>query len=80
MLVSRLVDSFKDDKVGLIVFAGDAYTQLPITADFVSAKMFLDEIDPSLIQIQGTDIQAAINLATNSFTQQMLQRKACMYM
>ena len=70
MLVSRLVDSFKDDKVGLIVFAGDAYTQLPITADFVSAKMFLDEIDPSLIQIQGTDIQAAINLATNSFTQQ----------
>lgn len=70
MLVSRLVDGFKDDKLGLVVFAGEAYTQLPITADFVSAKMFLDEIDPSLIQIQGTDIQAAINLASNSFTQQ----------
>ena len=70
MLVSKLVDSFKDDKVGLIVFAGEAYTQLPITADFVSAKMFLDQINPSLIQVQGTDIQAAINLAEHSFTQQ----------
>lgn len=70
MLVSRLVDSFKDDKVGLIVFAGEAFTQLPITADFVSAKMFLDQINPSLIDVQGTDIAAAIDLASHSFTQQ----------
>lgn len=76
MLVSRLVDSFKDDKVGLIVFAGEAYTQLPITADFVSAKMFLDQINPSLIQVQGTDIQAAIDLASHSFTQQEKVGKA----
>lgn len=70
MLVSKLVDSFKDDKVGLIVFAGEAFTQLPITADFVSAKMFLDQINPSLIDVQGTDIKAAIDLASHSFTQQ----------
>lgn len=70
MLVSRLVDSFKDDKVGLIVFAGEAFTQLPITADFVSAKMFLDQINPSLIDVQGTDIAAAIDLASHSFAQQ----------
>lgn len=76
MLVSRLVDSFKDDKVGLIVFAGEAYTQLPITADFVSAKMFLEQINPSLIQVQGTDIQAAIDLASHSFTQQEKVGKA----
>lgn len=69
-LVSKLVDNFEDDKVGLIVFAGDAYTQLPITADFVSAKMFLDQINPGLIDIQGTDFAAAINLATHSFTTQ----------
>lgn len=47
-LVSRLVDTFEDDKVGLIVFAGEAFTQLPITADFVSAKMFLDQINPAI--------------------------------
>lgn len=69
-LVSKLVDSFKDDKVGLIVFAGEAFTQLPITADFVSAKMFLDQINTSLISVQGTDIKAAIELASHSFTQQ----------
>lgn len=70
MLVSKLVDSFKDDKVGLVVFAGEAFTQLPITADFVSAKMFLDQINPNLIDVQGTDIKAAIDLASHSFTQQ----------
>ena len=55
-LISRLVDEFENDKVGLIVFAGDAFTQLPITSDYVSAKMFLNSIDPSLISIQGTAI------------------------
>lgn len=76
MLVSKLVDSFENDKVGLIVFAGEAFTQLPITSDFVSAKMFLDQINPSLIQTQGTDIEAAIRLAENSFTQQEKVGKA----
>lgn len=51
-LISRLVDTFNNDKVGLIVFAGDAFTQLPITSDYVSAKMFLETINPSLITTQ----------------------------
>lgn len=70
MLVENLVDNFTNDKIGLIVFAGDAYVQLPITSDYVSAKMFLQNITPSLIQTQGTNIGDAINLATKSFTQQ----------
>ncbi|KAA6319572.1 hypothetical protein EZS27_030552 [termite gut metagenome] len=69
-LVSRLVDDLEDDKVGLIVFAGDAFTQLPITNDFISAKMFLESISPSLITKQGTAIGAAISLAIRSFTPQ----------
>ena len=67
---SMLVDTFNNDKVGLIVFAGDAFTQLPITSDYVSAKMFLETINPSLITTQGTDIGAAIRLAMKSFTPQ----------
>ena len=67
-LVSKLMESFTNDKVGMIVFAGQAFTQLPITSDYISAKMFLDAIDPSLIASQGTDIGGAINLAMKSFT------------
>lgn len=67
-LISRLVDTFNNDKVGMIVFAGEAFTQLPITSDYISAKMFLESIDPSLITTQGTDIGAAIRLAMKSFT------------
>lgn len=67
-IISKLVDSFEDDKVGLIVFAGDAFIQLPITNDFISAKMFLESINPELITRQGTNIKAAIDMATRSFT------------
>ena len=69
-LVAQLVDKMQNDKVGMIVFAGDAFTQLPITSDYISAKMFLESIDPSLISKQGTAIGAAINLAARSFTPQ----------
>ena len=70
MMVENLVDHFTNDKIGLIVFAGDAFIQLPITSDYVSAKMFLSSISPSMIATQGTDIAAAINMSVNSFTQQ----------
>ena len=70
MMVENLVDNFTNDKIGLVVFAGDAFVQLPITSDYVSAKMFLQSIDPSLISTQGTDMARAINLAASSFTQQ----------
>lgn len=70
MMVENLVDNFTDDKIGLIVFAGDAFIQLPITSDYVSAKMFLADIQPSMIATQGTDIALAISKAQNSFTQE----------
>ena len=69
MVVENLVDKFSNDKIGLIVFAGDAFVQLPMTSDYVSAKMFLSSIDPSMIGTQGTDIAAAIDMAVHSFSQ-----------
>lgn len=66
--ISRLIDKLKDDKIGLIVFAGDAYTQLPITSDYNSAKLFLNSVSPQIVPKQGTAVGAAINLAVRSFT------------
>lgn len=68
MLVSNMVDNMQDDKIGLIVYAGEAFTQLPITSDYVSAQMFLESISPEMITTQGTDIRRAIELAMKSFT------------
>lgn len=70
MMIENLVDNFTDDKVGLVVFAGDAFIQLPITSDYVSAKMFLQNIDPSLIASQGTNLAEAVGLSSRSFTKQ----------
>lgn len=76
LMVENLVDHFNNDKIGLIVFAGEAFVQLPITTDYVSAKMFLNDIDPSLIASQGTDIGGALRLAMHSFTQDDRSGKA----
>ncbi len=65
--LSRLIDQLANDKIGLIVFAGEAYTQLPITADYISAKMFLNTISTEMVPTQGTAIGAAIQLALRSF-------------
>jgi Ca-activated chloride channel family protein len=74
--ISQLVDKLSDDKIGMIVFAGDAYTQLPITADYVSAKLFLNAISPQMVPTQGTAIGAAINLGLKSFNPQFNGSKA----
>jgi Ca-activated chloride channel family protein len=66
--ISRLVDNLHDDRIGLIVFAGDAYTQIPVTTDYVSAKMFLSSIGPEMVPKQGTAIGAAIDLGMRSFS------------
>ena len=66
-MLSKLIDQMIDDRVGLIVFAGEAYTQLPITCDYVSAKMFLNTITPDLIRVQGTAIGDAIMTSIASF-------------
>ena len=70
MLVENLVDNFSNDKIGLVVFAGDAFVQLPITSDYVSAKMFLQGISPALISTHGTDIARACSVASSRFTRQ----------
>jgi Ca-activated chloride channel homolog len=68
--IARLTDRLVNDRLGLIVFAGQAYTQLPITSDYASAKMFLSNINTEIVPTQGTAIGAAINLAVESFSQQ----------
>ena len=70
MMVEDLINKFTNDKIALVVFAGDAFVQMPITSDYVSAKMFLNDITPGMIRNQGTDIANAIDVATQSFTQQ----------
>lgn len=66
-MISKLVDNMRDDKVGMVVFAGESFVQLPITCDYVSAKMFLSTITPDLIRTQGTAIGDAIRTSMNSF-------------
>ena len=67
MILSKLIDNMSDDKIGLIVFAGDAFTQIPITADYISAKMFLSSISPNMVARQGTAIGTAIDMAIHGF-------------
>ena len=66
-MLSKLVDQMVDDKLGLVVFAGDAFTQIPITCDYVSAKMYLQSITPDIIPAQGTAIGKAISTCVSSF-------------
>lgn len=75
-ILNRLIDNLGNDKVGLIVFAGEAYTQLPITTDFLSARMYLDEISTEMVPTQGTAIGTAIGMAINSFSPDPEMNKA----
>jgi len=68
-VLSKLIDQMVDDKIGLVVFAGESYVQLPITCDYVSAKMFLNTITPDLIKTQGTAIGSAIQTCIHGFGQ-----------
>lgn len=75
-VLSRMIDDLSNDKVGLVVFAGEAFTQLPITTDFATAKIFLNSITPRLIARQGTAIGAAIDLCVRSFSPNSQASKA----
>lgn len=68
MEISKLIDNLKGDKISIIVFAGDAYTQLPMTTDYGAVKLFLKTINPGIVPKQGTAIGSAIDLGINSFT------------
>lgn len=74
--LSKLMDRLDNDRVGLIVFAGEAYTQIPITSDIQSAKMFFTGITTDMVTRQGTAIGEAIDLASNSFSPQQDVGKA----
>lgn len=67
--IDKLFDGLKQDRVGLVVFAGDAVVQLPITSDYRMAKAFARRISPSMVSVQGTDISRALSLATMSFSE-----------
>ncbi|MFN8153333.1 MAG: VWA domain-containing protein [Bacteroidia bacterium] len=66
--LSRLIDRLEGDRIGIIVFGGEAYVQLPLTTDYNAAKMFIGSISTEMVPTQGTAIGAAINLARESFT------------
>ncbi|MBT8196546.1 MAG: VWA domain-containing protein [Bacteroidia bacterium] len=66
--ISKLIDQLKGDRIGIIVFAGQAYTQLPITTDYGAAKLYLSSVSTGMVPTQGTAIGAAIELATESFS------------
>ena len=68
MLLEKLIDKLDNNRIGLIVFAGDAYLQLPMTSDYVSAKQYIDIISTDIVPTQGTAIAEAIDLAMNTYT------------
>lgn len=76
LAISRLVDKLRDDRIGLIVFAGNSFVQLPITTDYVSAKMFLNSISTESVPVQGTAIGEAINTSIRSFSAQSEKSRA----
>ena len=76
LAISRMVDKLRDDRIGLIVFAGNSFVQLPITTDYVSAKMFLSSISTESVPIQGTAMGEAISTALRSFSAQSDKSRA----
>lgn len=76
LAIGRIVDKLQDDRIGLIIFAGRSFVQLPITTDYVSAKMFLSNISTSSVPVQGTDIGEAIRTAIRSFSAESEKSRA----
>lgn len=74
--IEQMIDKLQGDRLGIVVFAGEAYTQLPITVDYGSAKLFLNAITPNIIERQGTNITAAIEKANESFGKDEGKNKA----
>lgn len=76
LAISKLVDKLHDDRIGLVLFAGDAFVQLPVTTDYVSAKMFLSSISTSSVAVQGTAIGEALALSIKAFSSQSENSRA----
>lgn len=65
--INRLIDDLENDRIGLVVFAGKAYTQLPITTDYTAAKLMISTVSTDLVPVQGTSISKAIEMASSAF-------------
>ena len=76
LAISRLVDRLQGDRIGLVIFAGEAFVQLPITADYVSAKVFLKTVDTESVPIQGTALAEALMASARSFSTQSERSRA----
>jgi len=74
--ISKMLEELHGDRVGIIVFAGQAFVQLPITSDYAAGKLFLSTIDNDVVPVQGTDIGAAIDLSIKSFSDESPAKKA----
>lgn len=74
--ISKLIDQLKTDKIGIIVFAGQAYVQLPLTTDYAAAKLFLSTVTPDIVPAQGTAVGSAIDLAIKSFGEKQDKNRA----
>jgi len=74
--IKRSLDKMRDNRVGLVVFAGNAYLQVPLTVDYNAVKMYLDNATPDIVPRQGTVLGDAIKLANNSFSRQESKYKA----
>ena len=68
--IDRVVESMKQDRIGVVAFAGEAQVQLPITSDYRMARAFARKLSPAMVRTQGTDLGAAIKLASMSFSSQ----------
>lgn len=66
--VGRMIEGLSEERIGVVIFAGDAYVQLPITSDYLTARNFVERISPSQVTKQGTAIGAAIDLASSAFS------------
>ena len=76
LAIAQVSEKLQGDRVGLIVFAGDAYVQIPLTSDYISARMFLNSISTNSVPLQGTAIGSAIDLALRSFSEQSDKSRA----
>ncbi|HRN93126.1 MAG TPA: VWA domain-containing protein [Chitinophagales bacterium] len=74
--ISSFIEQLNNDRLGLIVFAGKAYLQMPLTVDYSAAKLYLNNISTGMIPTQGTDIAEAVNLARQSFVKGETKHKA----
>ena len=76
LAISRIVDKLQEDRIGLILFAGTSFVQLPVTTDYISAKMFLNSINTASVPVQGTAIGEALMTAAKSFSAQSEKSRA----